>query len=306
MLHVILTADPFLGKFDQLSLSDQALMELLVQCFDDKAQKRYRDQGGNFIDISEWAIVRCNDEGIVTYLDLPGPEYESGGYYTDDDYYYDSEDDYSEYASLAGSLETKYIPRQLATLEIQQCSLTGTFDVSALPATVEYLTIEDVERMHGTFDFGNLPECSKCVHIINSGFSGSVNLTYLPQSLSSLHISRTRFSGEVDLTKLPPKLEKLNLCENAFVGSVDLRALPETIIFLNIGANQLSGTLDVSMLPKSMRELCIYENDFSGVLDLNQVPETFFVRLEATTLLYQRRVALLNNADLQVITRKQS
>ena len=306
MLHVILNADPFLGKFDQLSLSDQASMELLVQCFDEKTQKRYKNQDGHFIDISEWPIVRCNDEGIVTYLDLPGPEYESGGYYTDDDYYYDSEDDYSEYASLAGSLETKYIPRQLATLEIQQCSLTGTFDVSALPATVEYLTIEDVERMDGTIDFGNLPECSKRVFICNTGFSGSADLTCLPQPLTFLHITNNRFSGEVDLTKLPPNLKKLNLRENAFVGSVDLRALPETIIFLNIGANQLSGTLDISMLPKSMRELSIYENDFSGVLDLNQVPETFFVRLEATKLLYKRRVALLNNADLQVIARKQS
>ena len=210
MLHVILTADPFLGKFDQLSLSDQASMELLVQCFDEKTQKRYKDQDGHFIDISKWEIVNCNDEGIVTYLELPGPEYESDGYYTDDDFYYDSEDDFPEDASLAGSLETKYIPRQLATLEIQQCSLTGTFDVSALPATVKSLIIEDVERMHGTFDFGNLPECSKCVHIINSGFSGTVDLTCLPQSLTSLHISRTRFSGEVDLTKLPPKLEKLN------------------------------------------------------------------------------------------------
>ena len=305
MLHVILNADPFLGKFDQLSLSDRASMELLVQCFDEKTQKRYKDQDGHFIDISKWAIVKCNDEGIVTYLDLPGPEYESGGYYTDDDYYYDSEDDFPEDASLAGSLETKYIPRQLATLEIQQCSLTGTFDVSALPATVEYLTIEDVERMHGTIDFGNLPECSKRVFLTNSGFSGTVNLTCLPQSLTSLHISRTRFSGEVDLTKLPPKLEKLNLCENAFVGSVDLRALPETIIFVNIGANQLSGNLDISMLPKGMRELCIYENDFSGVLDLNQVPETFFVRLEPTPSIY-RRATPLGNAELNVIEREWS
>ena len=328
MLHIIATADPFLGKFDQLSLSDQTSMELLVQCFDKAVQNRYQDEEGNFRDISEWNIAKCNDKGAVTVLNLPGPDESGEGFSDDEEYYYESEDDYARHATLAGSFETKYVPRQLIKLDIQTCSLFGTFDVNALPASIENLTVEDVRLMDGPFDFGNLPERSECVRVINSGFSGSVDLTGLPQGLVYLVVTRNRFSGEVDLTKLPPKLKHLNLARsslsgpinvtklssameavilsnNAFVGSLDLSALPEGISGLNVGDNQLSGTLDVSALPKGMKELHLYQNAFSGVLDLNQVPKTLSVRLKLQFSMFRRKT-LLSNEDLTVIEREEA
>ena len=58
--------DPFLGRLDYSLLSDQALMEMLIEGFDDETKKKYQDDHGMYLDVCEWPNITCDeDESVI-------------------------------------------------------------------------------------------------------------------------------------------------------------------------------------------------------------------------------------------------
>ena len=66
----LLCSDPNLGRVDYNSLSDQTLMELLIEGFDDKTKKRYQDDHGMYLDVCEWPFIKYDDDERVIKIDI--------------------------------------------------------------------------------------------------------------------------------------------------------------------------------------------------------------------------------------------
>ena len=52
-LWIFLTVDSSLGKVDYNSFSDQTLMEILFNGFDDETKKKYQNNDGTYLDVCE-------------------------------------------------------------------------------------------------------------------------------------------------------------------------------------------------------------------------------------------------------------
>ena len=57
MLQTLFTVDPALGRIYKDTLSDQALMEILIAGMDDCIKSLYQDESGNFTDFQQWNEV---------------------------------------------------------------------------------------------------------------------------------------------------------------------------------------------------------------------------------------------------------
>ena len=62
---ILFASDSALGRVDYSSLSDQTLMEMLVDGFLDSAKKKYQDSEGMYLDVCDWPLVRCDDNRRV-------------------------------------------------------------------------------------------------------------------------------------------------------------------------------------------------------------------------------------------------
>ena len=64
--QLIFSVDPSLGRVDYSLMSDQTLMEMLIDGFDDETKKQYQDSHGMYLDVCEWPCTKCDgDERIV-------------------------------------------------------------------------------------------------------------------------------------------------------------------------------------------------------------------------------------------------
>ena len=63
--ELVLSVDPSLGRVDYSLLSDQVLMEMLFEGFDDETKKQYKDSVGIYLDVCEWSCVTCDDDDRV-------------------------------------------------------------------------------------------------------------------------------------------------------------------------------------------------------------------------------------------------
>ena len=50
----LLSVDPSLGRVDYSALSDQTLIELLIDGFDDVTKEKYQDNEGTYLNVCEW------------------------------------------------------------------------------------------------------------------------------------------------------------------------------------------------------------------------------------------------------------
>ena len=63
---VVRSVDINLGHVDYRSFSDQTLMELLIEGFDENTKRMCQDEDGMYIDVCEWQFVKCNvDDRVV-------------------------------------------------------------------------------------------------------------------------------------------------------------------------------------------------------------------------------------------------
>ena len=66
--RLFICVDPSLGRLDYNLLSDQALMEMLFDGFDDQTKERFQDDHGIYLDVCEWSCVKCDEFGRVVEI----------------------------------------------------------------------------------------------------------------------------------------------------------------------------------------------------------------------------------------------
>ena len=305
ILIFCLSADPSAGRFDTSMLSDQAMLELLAQGFDEESQERFQE-GGEFLEFSKWEIVDF-DEYNVFYLDVT-PE----------------EDLFGDDMPMRGVFEAKFVPRKVGVLSIRRCDFGGILDFASLPEMMTMLEINstpfegsieaealppELKRVEvhttkhsGSINFSKLPKNIEYCSFSGCAFTGSVNLAALPTNLRGLNISDNDFSGTADLCHLPAELSSLNLSCNAFRGSVCLDKLPSSMLSLDLGDNGLTGELSdgiLQNLPGTMLRFAIHNNDFSGTIDLQECRKNLDVCVHRM-LPEHRKAKAMHNKRLEV------
>ena len=194
----LLTSDTDLGRVDYSSLSDQILMEMLVEGFNEDAMKGYKDSSGDFLDVCQWANISCDkDQNVVRVRRT---------------------------SSTSGSIEFSCLPPKVRDVSMCRTFLLGTLETSKLPASLENFIVH-TNKFHGTVDFTSFPDSLVDLSLDTNAFSGSA----LPGALLNLRIHDNNFSGSVRLDNLPPKLALFSIGDNSFTGDFRLVNVPTTL-----------------------------------------------------------------------------
>ena len=243
---LLFAADPSIGRLDYHSLSDQALMEILIDGMKEEEKRAYQDSDGDFLDVSEWENTGYVDDRVVyvhlswmTFTDKPFP--------------------------------FEYIPPCVNTFEAEDCNLHGTLDAGNLPNVLLVLDVS-VNKIYGTLNLRAFPRDMKSIFVFHNALSGSLVLADLPQSLLDFDASSNAFTGEIELNTLPPVLKDLMLRGNALTGSINIERLPESIEKIDLSGNQFLGDFRMCSFPESLIEVDLSENSFSDKAVLSKAP----------------------------------
>ena len=247
---LFVSIDPSLGRVDYSLFSDQTLMEMFIEGFDDETKKKYKNNDGMYRYACEWSSVKCDDEQRVIEIDI-----DSRG--------------------LSGSLELCYAPPKLERLMIStwrgESKLTGSAVLKQLPDGMKDISIEN-NQLTGEVDLINLPDGMKYLQLDNNLFTGEVDLTQLPKIMKWLSLQANELSGEIDLTQLQDGMEDLHLNKNHFTGNVVLTHLPKGMQKLLLQNNLLSGSVIIKRLPQGMEMIDLRDNNFNAIAVVG--PET--------------------------------
>ena len=211
--------NPALGRLDYASLSDQALMEMLV---DGMAGGLYlvQDSAGNFKEVCEWFNVECAEDRVIKvafhYCDMGKKQF-----------------------------PFDFVPPLVETLELTSCQLHGTLNTTVLPQKLTYCNVYD-NALHGTLNCKGFPQNIENIIISSNNFSGSLALSNLSDSVVIFRARCNNFSGNLSLHALPSSIKDLNVCGNSLSGDVRLMNIPPSLHTLAIQENAMSGTLELS------------------------------------------------------------
>ena len=261
------------ADINMTDLSDQTLMEALIEKTSDEFKKPFQHPSGRYLPVCRWPGVKCNGRRQVVKIDREAfPANDKGAL-----------------------LEIAYLP-----LHISNCCLPkdsdfyGTVLTQALPSSLRQFHIYS-NSFHGEFDFRHLPAQMEMLNISHNRFCGSCNLTKLPKHLCTLYANENLFSGSIALEKLPISLRvlflsslplhgkikmrnlphvlfQLNLMKSGFFGEISLDYLPENIAYkyyINLSHNRLCGSIHAAKLPSSLERLDLRNNEFTGVAVIN-------------------------------------
>ena len=244
-LSLLFTAADIEGiqRFNQDSVSDQILMELLVSDLTvpkkrlKAFQTYFKDIQGDYRDVCTWKGVKCDADERVNAIRFEW--------------------------KLLGTLNFQNVPPMVESLIFVNSDFDGSVDTSELPSGLKKLMLS-VTTLSGTFAMESLPNSLTEMNIPQNKFSGSCNLTSLPSGMQSLRARANCFTGSFTLQHLPASLEFLDLSENQLTGSLCIDGLPPNMQALNVSLNQLSGELRVIAVPESLKTLRVYRNALSG------------------------------------------
>ena len=235
--------DPSLGRLDYYTMSDQSLMEMLVDGMYISKKQRFMDSNGNFRDISEWKYslwnkwLTCENDRVtkIAFQDekftvkqfpfefIPGLV----GTFI------------ASRCNLKGTLDTSLLPRALRRLKITHSELTGSIDCKGLPQTLMFMEISD-NAFDGSLVLSDLPDGLTEFFVPRNHLSGGISFDNLPSALAILDLSENKLTGPISINALPPKVGRIDLSWNNFSG--DLRLLTAYRGYINICGNLLSGT----------------------------------------------------------------
>ena len=228
-----------LGRVDYTLMSDQTLMELLVEGFDDRTKKAYQDDHGMYLDVCEWSCVKCNTDERVVEIE--------------------------ETCAVAGSLQLQYVPPKLKVLMIsswRKSQLTGSVDLSQLPEGMQKLCLSNTELKEG-IDLAHLPKIMETLSLENNRLTGEIDLTRLPDAMYKVYLHNNQLSGEIDLTHLPDGMHYLNFSGNQLTGSLVIQKLPQRMRIIDVRSNRLQA---VAVVDSNIRT--IIELGGSGVMSV--------------------------------------
>ena len=240
LLHcaILETIDPSLGRADISSFSDQTLMELLIDGFEDSFKRPFRNKDGDYIDACAWPFAICDSErNVLEYIyTIPGN---------------------------TGSVALEYIPLKMQKFSIMNSNLDGSISTQKLPDTLRDFKIGST-TFSGEVDFTHFPPLMEVIFLSYNIFQGSCDLTSLPKPLVLLDARSNVFSGSISLCSLPQNLKRLDLRQNELWGSLDFDKLPQTITRLLLSRNRFSGEFQLLHPPSELHSLHADDNEFSG------------------------------------------
>ncbi|KNH07348.1 hypothetical protein XU18_1880 [Perkinsela sp. CCAP 1560/4] len=169
----------------------------------------------------------------------------------------------------------------------------GTIDSGFIPASVTTFDVGNC-KLHGSFDFTNLPPMLRKLNVSSNFFSGTVDLTY-PLQIEEVDVSSCRFVGTLKLGNTAPRLRvihaqsnqfeqlhvqnhlsssfsSLNMNNNQYTGQFPFRHMVDTVERLILEFNSITGTLDLRKLPLALTHLNVGTNFFSGTVDFTNLP----------------------------------
>ena len=238
----VLTVDLTLGRVDYSLLSDQTLMEILIEGIDDQTKKQYQDKHGMYLDVCEWSCIECDDDERVVEIGLG-------------------------FGRISGSIQLRYVPPKVKILKMSSPwmggELTGPVDLAHLPDGMQQLYLEN-NQLTGEIDLTQLLGEMEYLYLQNNQFTGEIDLTRLPDGMVRLYLENNNLAGEVDLTHLPNAMEQLYLTDNQLTGEIDLTHLPDRMHVLHLENNLLSGSF---FIKSQTSRVCInaQQNNFNAV-----------------------------------------
>ena len=241
----ILAINPALGRLDYDSLSDQALMEILIDGMNakDKAEL-FQDQSGNFKDICDWSKLICSNDRVQ-----------------------EIRINFSKFNKKQFPFE--FIPPLVTKFSMMGCNLHGTLDFSTLPQNFTRL-VASSNKLHGTLNFKALPRALVTLYIESNEFTGRCALEELPDSLEFFDASGNKLSGEISFNSLPSAMETLNLSNNLLTGTISIAHLPASIRIIELDNNAFTGRFRLLALPDDLERIFITGNNLSGTAIISE------------------------------------
>ena len=239
---LFLSVDPSLGKVDYNLMSDQTLMEMMFEGFDDETKKQYQDNDGMYRYVCEWSCIKCDEHERVIEIRMFG-------------------------CHVRGSLDLRYIPPKVKVLLIASWDkrrVTGSVDLTRLPVGMQKLCLSNIE-LEGEIDLAHLPKDMVNLSLDNNQLTGEIDLTHLPEGMPRLFLQNNQLSGEIDLTNLPKGMKYLALNNNQFSGEIELTHLPDGMLELSLKHNLFSGALVIKKLPQGMKLIDVQGNHFNAI-----------------------------------------
>mmetsp|Transcript_6853 Transcript_6853/g.10373 ORF Transcript_6853/g.10373 Transcript_6853/m.10373 type:complete len:205 (-) Transcript_6853:61-675(-) len=182
MLFIFHCAESTLGRIDKSTLSQQTLMELVVEGITNT--KRICGDGDNPTPIAEWNGIE------YSFFNMPhrwGVTFDASGNVTVITF---------TSLSLQGSIQLEWLPISTTECAFAYNSLSGTLNLE------------------------NLPDSLRELDLCHNMFVGTVNLTKLPHGLQRLDLNTTNISGETDFSQLPASLLDLDVTNTKLSGTV--------------------------------------------------------------------------------------
>ena len=253
-LQLFLSVDPSLGRVDYGLLSDQTLMEMLLDGFDNETKKEYQDNDGMYLDVYKWQSIKCDDDDRVSEIQINSRH-------------------------VSGSLALCYIPPKVTVINIStsaKSGLTGSVDFAHLPKGMQKLMLPG-NQLAGEIDLTRLPDGMGSLDLRNNQLTGEIDLTQLPEGMVCFSLEYNQFTGEIDLMHLPGEMGWLLLENNQLTGEIDLTHLPDGMRALRLSDNQLSGEIDLTHLPEEMDYIFLKHNLLTGPLVIGNLPPRIFM-----------------------------
>ena len=234
---LLLSADSSLGHIDYDSLSDQTLMEILVDSFFSMEKQKHQDEDGDYLDVCMWPYIYCDASGNVTKVKKVG--------------------------GMGGSASLSHIPPKVEFFQMPGGRLTGTLETSLLPQGLRHFDIRK-NSFRGSANLATLPENLVDFNIYDNAFSGSVDLSKLPASLTELKIGSNNLSGSLCLSCLPRGLRALSLRNNMFSGEFRYENAPSGLRQFYAYGNDFD---EVAVVSKDATVTLMADSGVTSVID---------------------------------------
>ena len=265
-----------MGQVNLTDLSDQVIMEALVEELTDQCKRHFKCRKGTYKEPCKWYGIRCNARrqvtditwestdneplffmGAISFSNLP-PHLRSIHVGTDN-----PDDEFFELELLSN--DTAALPHTLEALEFENVETSGLIDLRRLPPSMNVFGMKSCGVV-GACCLTALPRALTWLLMSSNYLEGSISLDYLPPLLTHLDLSTNNLSGMLNLKRLPRTLAGLILYENFFFGEIDVRYLPQDMAVLDIANNELSGEFKLTNPPKKLMYIIIVENSFKPVV----------------------------------------
>ena len=229
------TDDPYLGRLDYDSLTDQMRMEILFDGMDEKHKGILQDEHQNYRDVCDWGIITCTDSRVQAV-------------------------EMRQWNFHEIQFPFPFLPPHIENFTMGQCKLYGTLETADLPLSLAKFSVP-ANSLFGTLHFKGFPVNLTDIDIGSNNFTGSCLLADLPRKLIVFKAYANKFSGELSLENLPPDMTDLNLYKNLLTGSVVFPKLPDSLTRLDMRYNAFEGDHRIDVpLPKTLYKRCLKQS----------------------------------------------